>query len=399
MVIAAGLSIQDPRERPTGQEQRAGRAPRPVRGCRARTSSATSRLWDHVKERQRSCRRRGSGGMCKDELLHFLRLREWQDVYTPDPPGRAQPEASASTGSPPMPMPSTGRCWPACSPHVGAASDEGPRGRAAGRVPRPPQRPLRARPGIGAGEEARPAGSWWPSSSRPTSSGPAPAPASSRRGSSRRPRTCSPAPTTSRTGTRDRGAAQAIERVTLCGPSPSSSGRAHQPRPRRPGPWPASCSSSTPWSDGDWDAHHPFVGAQRSADRRGPLHGGPRPPARHPRQRGPGVRRLRPAHPRARDRRPPLRALVARRGRAGPAPARPHRGRPDRRRQHRRRRRRLPRPLGRRARRDPHRLRVRAGPRLGRHHVRGAGRRAQPDRPRAVRVAGPRPAPRARRPA
>src|SRR3546814_10971188 len=52
MVIVAGLSIQDPRERPTGQEERAGQLHARFRvpgsafpGYRA--------PWHHVKERQR----------------------------------------------------------------------------------------------------------------------------------------------------------------------------------------------------------------------------------------------------------------------------------------------------------------------------------------------------------
>ncbi|MFP5577146.1 MAG: ATP-dependent RNA helicase HrpA [Acidimicrobiia bacterium] len=81
MVIVAGLSIQDPRERPTGQEERAGQL-----HARFRVPGSDFlgylALWDHVKERQRELSSSKFRKECRDELLHFVRLREWQDVYT-----------------------------------------------------------------------------------------------------------------------------------------------------------------------------------------------------------------------------------------------------------------------------------------------------------------------------
>lgn len=81
MVIVAGLSIQDPRERPTGQEERAGQL-----HARFRVPGSDFlgylALWDHMKERQRELSSSKFRRECRDELLHFVRLREWQDVYT-----------------------------------------------------------------------------------------------------------------------------------------------------------------------------------------------------------------------------------------------------------------------------------------------------------------------------
>ena len=81
MVIVAGLSIQDPRERPTGQEERAGQL-----HARFRVPGSDFlgylALWDHVEERQRELSSSRFRRECRDELLHFVRLREWQDVYT-----------------------------------------------------------------------------------------------------------------------------------------------------------------------------------------------------------------------------------------------------------------------------------------------------------------------------
>jgi len=81
MVIAAGLSIQDPRERPLGKEEQAGQL-----HARFRVPGSDFlgylALWDHVKERQRELSSSRFRREAKAEHLHVVRLREWQDVYT-----------------------------------------------------------------------------------------------------------------------------------------------------------------------------------------------------------------------------------------------------------------------------------------------------------------------------
>ncbi|MGW4976330.1 ATP-dependent RNA helicase HrpA [Streptomyces mirabilis] len=81
MVIAAALSIQDPRERPADKQTQADQQ-------HARFRDETSdflaflNLWRYVREQQKE---RGSSAfrrMCKQEYLNFLRIREWQDIYT-----------------------------------------------------------------------------------------------------------------------------------------------------------------------------------------------------------------------------------------------------------------------------------------------------------------------------
>ncbi|MFC7937356.1 ATP-dependent RNA helicase HrpA [Streptomyces sp. MPA0124] len=81
MVIAAALSIQDPRERPAEKQAQADQ-------LHARFKDETSdflaflNLWRYVREQQKE---RGSSSfrrMCKQEYLNFLRIREWQDIYT-----------------------------------------------------------------------------------------------------------------------------------------------------------------------------------------------------------------------------------------------------------------------------------------------------------------------------
>ncbi|MET9411626.1 ATP-dependent RNA helicase HrpA [Streptomyces sp. NPDC002935] len=81
MVIAAALSIQDPRERPSEKQAQADQQ-------HARFKDETSdflaflNLWRYVREQQAE---RGSSAfrrMCKQEYLNFLRIREWQDIYS-----------------------------------------------------------------------------------------------------------------------------------------------------------------------------------------------------------------------------------------------------------------------------------------------------------------------------
>ncbi|MCX4423102.1 ATP-dependent RNA helicase HrpA [Streptomyces mirabilis] len=81
MVIAAALSIQDPRERPADKQTQADQQ-------HARFRDETSdflaflNLWRYVREQQKE---RGSSAfrrMCKQEYLNFLRIREWQDIYS-----------------------------------------------------------------------------------------------------------------------------------------------------------------------------------------------------------------------------------------------------------------------------------------------------------------------------
>ena len=81
LVITAGLSIQDPRERPEDRRERADT-------LHARFTDPSSdlmaylNLWTYLQEQQRA--RSGSAfrRMCRDEHLHFLRVREWQDLVT-----------------------------------------------------------------------------------------------------------------------------------------------------------------------------------------------------------------------------------------------------------------------------------------------------------------------------
>jgi ATP-dependent helicase HrpA len=80
MVIAAALSIQDPRERPLERQQAADE--RHARFADPGSDFLTYlRLWNHLQERQRELSSSGFRRMCRSDFLNYLRVREWQDVY------------------------------------------------------------------------------------------------------------------------------------------------------------------------------------------------------------------------------------------------------------------------------------------------------------------------------
>ncbi|WP_235892901.1 ATP-dependent RNA helicase HrpA [Mycolicibacterium hodleri] len=79
LVLAAALSIPDPRERPTDREEAA-------RQKHARFADEFSdfnsylNLWRYLGEQRRSLSGSGFRRMCREEFLHYLRIREWQDL-------------------------------------------------------------------------------------------------------------------------------------------------------------------------------------------------------------------------------------------------------------------------------------------------------------------------------
>ena len=81
LVIAAALSIQDPRERPLDKQQQATEA-------HSRFVDPTSdllawlNLWRYVQEQQKALSSSAFRRMCKREFLNYLRIREWQDLHS-----------------------------------------------------------------------------------------------------------------------------------------------------------------------------------------------------------------------------------------------------------------------------------------------------------------------------
>ncbi|MGH3822768.1 MAG: ATP-dependent RNA helicase HrpA, partial [Pseudonocardiaceae bacterium] len=80
LVIVAALSIQDPRERPTDAEAAAD-------AQHARFTSKDSdfvsllNLWRYLEEQQQALSSTQFRKLCRTEFLHYLRVREWQDLH------------------------------------------------------------------------------------------------------------------------------------------------------------------------------------------------------------------------------------------------------------------------------------------------------------------------------
>ena len=79
MIIVAGLTIQDPRERPVIKRPQADQA-------HARFVDATSdyltllNLWNYIETNQKKLSSSAFRRLCKNEFLNYLRVREWQDL-------------------------------------------------------------------------------------------------------------------------------------------------------------------------------------------------------------------------------------------------------------------------------------------------------------------------------
>ncbi len=80
LVVVAALSIQDPRERPLDKQQLAtelhGRFTDPTSDLLAWLN-----LWRYLGEQQQALSGSAFRRLCQRELLHYLRVREWQDLH------------------------------------------------------------------------------------------------------------------------------------------------------------------------------------------------------------------------------------------------------------------------------------------------------------------------------
>ncbi len=81
LVLVAALSIQDPRERPVDREAQADQQ-------HARFADDSSdfaslhNLWRYLRQQRKDLSHSAFRRMCRDEYLHYLRIREWQDLHT-----------------------------------------------------------------------------------------------------------------------------------------------------------------------------------------------------------------------------------------------------------------------------------------------------------------------------
>ncbi|MGH3157272.1 MAG: ATP-dependent RNA helicase HrpA, partial [Streptosporangiaceae bacterium] len=80
LIITAGLSIQDPRDRPVETREAADVMHR--RFAEPGSDFLTLlNLWKYLRDRQRELSGSAFRRMCRREYLHYLRVREWQDVH------------------------------------------------------------------------------------------------------------------------------------------------------------------------------------------------------------------------------------------------------------------------------------------------------------------------------
>ncbi len=80
MVIAAALSIQDPRERPSDKQQSSDDKHKRFFDKESDFITFVN-LWDYIQTQQKSLSGNQFRRQCKQEYLNYLRVREWQDVY------------------------------------------------------------------------------------------------------------------------------------------------------------------------------------------------------------------------------------------------------------------------------------------------------------------------------
>ncbi|GAB3925850.1 hypothetical protein GCM10027613_39320 [Microlunatus endophyticus] len=93
LIIVSGLSVQDPRERPAEHQQQADQLHRRFWAPMVTPDGdqepepdgsdfiAILRLWRYLRQQQKALSGNGFRRMCRDEYLHFLRIREWQDLH------------------------------------------------------------------------------------------------------------------------------------------------------------------------------------------------------------------------------------------------------------------------------------------------------------------------------
>jgi ATP-dependent helicase HrpA len=81
LVIVAALSMQDPRERPADKQTRADQSHARFRDEHSDFVSLLN-LWAYLKEQQKALSHSAFRRMCRTEFLHYLRVREWQDLHS-----------------------------------------------------------------------------------------------------------------------------------------------------------------------------------------------------------------------------------------------------------------------------------------------------------------------------
>ncbi|MCF2948897.1 ATP-dependent RNA helicase HrpA [Paraglaciecola aquimarina] len=81
LIIAAGLSIQDPRERPQDKKQQADQAQEDFFNKES-DFLGFFQLWREFKQQQQALSSNQLRTWCKKHFINFMRMREWQDIVS-----------------------------------------------------------------------------------------------------------------------------------------------------------------------------------------------------------------------------------------------------------------------------------------------------------------------------
>jgi ATP-dependent helicase HrpA len=129
LVITAALSIQDPRERPVEKQEAADMSHRRFADPASDFMSLLN-LWNYISDRQEALSSSAFRRLCTAEFLHYLRVREWQDLYGQlrsilRQLGTAVPRSAAEVD----PKAVTRSLLAGLLSHLGMREDTGPRSR------------------------------------------------------------------------------------------------------------------------------------------------------------------------------------------------------------------------------------------------------------------------------
>ncbi|MBD1590957.1 ATP-dependent RNA helicase HrpA [Arthrobacter sp. S1_S22] len=80
MILAAALTIQDPRERPTDKQQLAAEKHNRFKDENSDFTGFLN-LWNYIQEKQQELSSSAFRRMCRAEFINYLRVREWQDLF------------------------------------------------------------------------------------------------------------------------------------------------------------------------------------------------------------------------------------------------------------------------------------------------------------------------------
>lgn len=80
MILAAALTIQDPRERPTDKQQLASEKHARFRDENSDFTGFLN-LWNYIQEKQQELSSTQFRRLCRNEFINYLRVREWQDLF------------------------------------------------------------------------------------------------------------------------------------------------------------------------------------------------------------------------------------------------------------------------------------------------------------------------------